>query len=102
MKLVRMATPGMVRRMRSISFRKISPEPPRFMRLQHARARVLQRHVDVLHQRGVRGHGIEQPLRDLVRIGVEEADPLLARGFDLAPAARANAPGRPSRPRSSP
>ncbi len=31
--LVRMATPGMVRRMRSISFRKISPLAPRFMRL---------------------------------------------------------------------
>ena len=32
MKLVRMATPGMVRRMRSISFRKMSPDAPRFMR----------------------------------------------------------------------
>jgi len=31
MKLVRMATPGMVRRMRSISFRKISPDAPRFV-----------------------------------------------------------------------
>ncbi len=32
MKLVRMATPGMVRLTRSSSFRKISPDAPRFMR----------------------------------------------------------------------
>ena len=36
MKLVRMATPGMVRRMRSISFRKMSPDAPRFMRFSTA------------------------------------------------------------------
>ena len=32
MKLVRMATPGIVRRIRSSSFRKMSPDAPRFMR----------------------------------------------------------------------
>ena len=32
MKLVRIATPGIVRRMRSSSFRKMSPEAPRFIR----------------------------------------------------------------------
>ena len=34
--LVRMATPGMVLRMRSINFRKISPLAPRFMRFSTA------------------------------------------------------------------
>jgi hypothetical protein len=44
---------------------------------------VLQRHVDVPGERGVSGDGVEQALRDFVRIGVEEADPLLGRRLDL-------------------
>jgi len=38
-------------------------------------ARVLQRHVDVFHQRVVLGNGIEQLLRDLIGIRIEEANP---------------------------
>src|SRR3989442_1543161 len=34
--LVRIATPGIVRRMRSISLRKMSPDAPRFIRLSTA------------------------------------------------------------------
>ncbi len=36
MKLVRIVTPGMVRRMRSISLRKMSPDAPRFIRFSTA------------------------------------------------------------------
>src|ERR1035438_1655373 len=51
--------------------------------LENAAARVLQRHVDVPGEGGVSGDGVEQALRDFVRIGVEEADPLLGRGLNL-------------------
>src|ERR1035438_5117378 len=51
--------------------------------LKDAGAGVLERHVDVLGERGVFGDGVEQALGDLIRIGVEEADPLLGRGVDL-------------------
>ena len=50
---------------------------------QHARARVLQRHVDILHQRLVRGDGVQQPPGHLVGVRVQEADPLFTAGLDL-------------------
>ena len=47
------------------------------------RAGMLQGHVDVLHERFVGGDGIEQLLRDLIWIGVEETDPFGEFGGDL-------------------
>src|SRR5205085_4654912 len=50
---------------------------------QHARARVLQRHVDILCKRRLSGDSIEQPLGYFVGIRIEEANPLLIRSLDL-------------------
>ncbi len=83
MKLVRIATPGMVRRMRSISFRKISPDAPRFMRFSTGALACCSGMSMYFTSAAMRGDRIEQFLRDLVRIRVEEADPLLVRRFDL-------------------
>ena len=44
---------------------------------------MLQRHIDVFHEGGVLGDGIQQFLRDFIGISVEEADPLGMLGFDL-------------------
>ncbi len=93
--LVRMATPGMVCRIRSISFRKISPVRPALHALENRSAGVLQRHVDILHQRIMRGDGVEQSLRDLVGIAVEEAHPLFVLRFDIRQRLQAAAPSRP-------
>ena len=101
-KLVRIATPGMVAADPLDQLQEDIAGRAALHALQHRRAGVLQRHVDVLHQRRMRGDGIEQFLRDLVRIGVKEADPLFVRVSRFAPAAPAAAPGRPSIPRSSP
>ena len=61
--LVRIATPGTVRLIRS-------------------RARVLQRYIQILEQRGVLRQGVQKSARDAVGISVEETDPLLAGGLD--------------------
>ena len=82
-------------RMRSISFRKISPCAPRFMRFSTRGAGVLQRHVDVFHQRRVLGDGVEQLLRDLVRISSTESEPTSACGVSIC-ARRASSCARPS------
>ena len=43
---------------------------------QHVAAGVLQRHVDVFRQAGMRGNRIEQFRRDAVRVAVQEAHPI--------------------------
>ena len=58
-----------------MSLRKISAEPPRFMRLSTAVRGVLQGNVDVAAEARVSGEHFQQARRDLVGIGVEEADP---------------------------
>src|SRR5581483_8827463 len=50
--------------------------------LQHWRARVLQRHVDVLHERRMRGDRVEQFLVYPIRIRIQETDPFLMGRFD--------------------
>ena len=67
-------------------FQKDTARPAALHALQDAGARVLQRNVDVLHQRRMRGHGVQQPLRDPVGVGVEEADPFFAGSFNLGQA----------------
>ena len=81
--LVRMATPGMVCADPLEQLQEDVAVRAALHALQHGGAGVLQRHVDVLHQRRVLGDGIEQLLRHFVRIAVEEPDPLGVLGFDL-------------------
>jgi len=79
-------TTWMVLRMRSISLRRYQPFAPRSC-AQHWSARVLQRHVDVFSPALlVLGNGIEQLLRDLIGIRIEEANPFFVRRFDLCQA----------------
>jgi hypothetical protein len=90
----------MVRRMRSSSFRKMSPDPPRFMRFR-TRALACCSGMSMYFTSAMRGDGVEQALGDLVGIGVEEADPFFA-GASIC-ARRSSRRARPSaRPRSSP
>ena len=83
MKLVRMATPGIVRADTFDQLQEDVAGCSALHALQHRGAGMLQRHVDVLDQRGVLRDRIEQLLGDLVRIGVEETHPFRLRRFDL-------------------
>ena len=60
MKLVRIATPGIVRADLLEQLEEDIAVRAALHAFQHGRAGVLQRHVDVLHQRVVRGEGVEQ------------------------------------------
>ena len=62
---------------------------PALHALQHRRAGVLQRHVDVLDQRVVRGDGVEQLLRDLVRDSSTGNGPIFRAASRSAPGAPA-------------
>ena len=83
MKLVRIATPGMVRRIRSISFRKMSPEAPRFMRFRTGALACCSGMSMYFTRSRVLRDGVEQFLRDFIRISVKEANPLRLRRLDL-------------------
>jgi len=97
--LVRIATPGIVARMRSSSLRKIISAGSALHPLQHRGAGMLQRHVDIFHQRLVLGDGVEELLRDFIGIAIEEADPFFMVRFNLRQS-RACATVRRTRPQS--
>ena len=92
MKLVRIATPGIVRRTFSSSFRKIFAVRAALHPLQHACAGMLQRHVDIFHKRGVFRDGIQQFLRDFIRIRIQKPHPLLRCGVSICANRASNSP----------
>ena len=83
MMLVRMATPGMVRADAFDQLQKDVAVGAALHALEDRGARVLQRHIDVLDQVAMLRDGVEQSLRDLIGIAIEETNPFFVVRLDL-------------------